>query len=403
MKILRMLVGLSIFAFALSLASAQSPQTPQEICDAATPNELTEMQFDAAEQVLEADVDYRAIFCTDAGAVYIDLLEELTPITVNNLVFLAEQGYYDSTTFHRVMASFMAQGGDPTATGRGDPGYKFEDEFVDELVFDEPGLLAMANSGPATNGGQFFITTAPTPHLNNLHTIFGEVLFGQENVVNIRLRDPQADIEPGTSLDTIIIITDPSEVEYAYTQDDVLGVFDDFQSLLPPQIPVDEDVTGLLTTEEAINNMPAEFTDAFAEFTETYGHEYRYSMRLLNGECDPAQAFTFIRYTVDAFSDVESAEGALNDEFPASLAIANGLEVAEDADNLYTLSAATCADTEGVYGMSLYTRGRYLMTVEVLIDAEILQQVDIGSLIDNLGLSFDSIIEPIFLSEQRAR
>ena len=125
------------------------------------------MRFQEAETVLEPDVDYRAIFCTTAGTVYVDLYESLTPMTVNNFVFLAQQGYYDNTTFHRVIPDFMVQGGDPTATGSGGPGYQFGDEPVGFLTFDRPGLLAMANAGPGTNGSQFFITTVPdaTPQL----------------------------------------------------------------------------------------------------------------------------------------------------------------------------------------------------------------------------------------------
>src|SRR5688572_14124487 len=120
--------------------------------------------------------------CTDAGAIYIDLLEDFAPATVNNFVFLAQNNYYDNTIFHRVLEDFMAQGGDPTGTGSGGPGYQFRDEFAPFLTFDRPYLLAMANAGAGTNGSQFFITTAETPHLDFRHTIFGDVLEGQENV-----------------------------------------------------------------------------------------------------------------------------------------------------------------------------------------------------------------------------
>lgn len=410
MKIIRMLVGLSIFAFALSLASAQSSQTPQEICEAATPNELTEMQFETPEQVLEDGVDYRAVFCTEAGAVYIDLFEELTPETVNNFVFLAEEGYYDSTTFHRVMEAFMAQGGDPTATGSGGPGYTFDDEPVSFLVFDRPGWLAMANTGqPTSNGSQFFITTVPYPSLNYRHTIFGEVLEGQENVDDLRLRDPQADTEPGASLDTIVIITDPSTVDSTYeapepaTQEDVVTTLETFLSQLPPEIPLDEEVSGLFTTEEAINTVPADFQEDFATFAETYGHQYRYSARLLNGQCDPNQFFTFLGYTIDAFDSAESAAGALADEFPATLATSNGFEAVEDSDNTYTQSVPTCSDGDGVLGMSLYTRGRYMITVQAIVPVEILEQVDISTLLDQgVASPFEGVLGSVFLPEIRS-
>ncbi len=127
---------------------------------------------------------------TNAGPIRLQLFPDHAPKTVRNFVELAEgtreytdprtgqRGngpYYDGTIFHRVISGFMIQGGDPTGTGRGGPGYQFEDEFNSELTFDRPYLLAMANAGPRTNGSQFFITVGPTPHLNMKHTIFGTV------------------------------------------------------------------------------------------------------------------------------------------------------------------------------------------------------------------------------------
>lgn len=144
-----------------------------------------EMQIDPAGS-------YEAVFRTELGEFRVRLFAREAPVTVNNFVFLARQGYYDNTTFHRVLPGFMAQGGDPTGTGAGGPGYSFDDEFHPDLQFDRPGLLAMANRGPDTNGGQFFITYAPTPHLSGLHTIFGEVIEGGEVVGALRARDPQA-------------------------------------------------------------------------------------------------------------------------------------------------------------------------------------------------------------------
>jgi peptidyl-prolyl cis-trans isomerase A (cyclophilin A) len=131
-----------------------------------------------------------AILHTNAGPIRIELFDNHAPKTVRNFVELAEGSrdytdprtgqagtgpYYDGTIFHRVIGGFMIQGGDPTGTGRGGPGYQFGDEFHPELQFDRPYLLAMANAGPGTNGSQFFITVGPTPHLNRRHTIFGEV------------------------------------------------------------------------------------------------------------------------------------------------------------------------------------------------------------------------------------
>jgi len=113
---------------------------------------------------------------TAKGDVNINLLPEKSPVTVANFVNLAKHGYYDGLKFHRVIENFMAQGGDPTGTGMGGPGYKFEDEVNNGLNFSKAGKLAMANAGPGTNGSQFFITTVPTEWLNGNHTIFGEVV-----------------------------------------------------------------------------------------------------------------------------------------------------------------------------------------------------------------------------------
>ena len=131
---------------------------------------------------IDQDKRYVATITTNQGAIVIELLPKEASKTVNNFVTLSRDGFYDEVIFHRVIPNFMIQGGDPTGTGTGGPGYTFEDEFDPTLKFGEPGLLAMANSGPNTNGSQFFITTVPTPHLNGAHTIFGRVLEGQDVV-----------------------------------------------------------------------------------------------------------------------------------------------------------------------------------------------------------------------------
>ena len=156
---------------------------------------------------IDPSKSYEAVFVTEIGDFTVRLLPDKAPVTVNNFVFLANQGYYDNTTFHRVLPGFMAQGGDPTGTGSGGPGYMFQDEFDPDLQFDREGLLAMANRGPNTNGGQFFITYGPTPHLTGLHTIFGEVVEGADVLSNLRLRDPQANPNfQGDGLITVEII-----------------------------------------------------------------------------------------------------------------------------------------------------------------------------------------------------
>ncbi len=126
----------------------------------------------------------------NGGEFVIQLFPDKAPITVNNFVFLAREGFYDGTTFHRVLADFMAQGGDPTGTGGGGPGYEFANEDSD-LTFNKAGVVAMANAGRDTNGSQFFITFSPQEYLNGNYTIFGQVVQGMDVVMNIRLRDPQ--------------------------------------------------------------------------------------------------------------------------------------------------------------------------------------------------------------------
>lgn len=156
------------------------------------------------EMSIDPSKVYYATLKTEKGDIRVQLFADRAPLTVNNFVFLAREGFYDNTTFHRVLDGFMAQAGDPTGTGAGGPGYQFQDEFAPSLGFDRPNLLAMANSGPGTNGSQFFITFAPTDWLNNLHTIFGEMISGQEALDQITRRDPNAN--PATPGDTLLTI-----------------------------------------------------------------------------------------------------------------------------------------------------------------------------------------------------
>ncbi|MGQ9813547.1 MAG: peptidylprolyl isomerase [Candidatus Roseilinea sp.] len=154
---------------------------------------------------IDPNKKYTARIKTGKGDIVVELFADKAPKTVNNFVFLAREGYYDNTTFHRVIKPFMIQGGDPTGTGRGGPGYRFEDEFHKDLRHDAPGILSMANAGPNTNGSQFFITHIPTPHLDNRHTVFGRVIEGMDVVNAIPERDPSRAREPGEKLITIEI------------------------------------------------------------------------------------------------------------------------------------------------------------------------------------------------------
>lgn len=148
---------------------------------------------------------YTATFKTEKGDIVVQLHADKVPNTVNNFVFLAKQGYYDGTIFHRVINDFMAQGGDPTGTGSGGPGYEFADEFHPTLRHDKPGVLSMANAGPATNGSQFFITHVPTPWLDNKHSVFGLVTGGMDVLMSIPARDPQRPEYPGVKLTSVEI------------------------------------------------------------------------------------------------------------------------------------------------------------------------------------------------------
>jgi cyclophilin family peptidyl-prolyl cis-trans isomerase len=145
------------------------------------------------EMQIDRKKSYRAVLETSCGTIEMELFADRTPLTVNNFVFLARQRFYDGLIFHRVIPGFMNQTGDPKGNGTGGPGYAFKDEIVKDLRFDRPGLLAMANSGPDSNGSQFFITVAPARHLDGMHTIFGRVTRGMDvvNEINGLATDPQ--------------------------------------------------------------------------------------------------------------------------------------------------------------------------------------------------------------------
>jgi peptidyl-prolyl cis-trans isomerase B (cyclophilin B) len=132
---------------------------------------------------------YTVTLTTDKGDIVLDLYPANAPKTVNNFVFLAQDGYYNGVTFHRVINDFMIQGGDPTGSGRGGPGYTFEDETRGNPLVHDAGVISMANAGPSTNGSQFFITHSPQPHLNGKHTVFGKVVDGMDVVNSIRQGD----------------------------------------------------------------------------------------------------------------------------------------------------------------------------------------------------------------------
>ena len=170
-----------------------------------TPNTAVRSWSEPPPMTLDASRKYQATVTMKKGGEFVmDLYVDKAPMAVNSFVFLARQGYFDGVTFHRVMDGFMAQGGDPTGTGTGGPGYEFANEDSD-LTFDKAGVVAMANAGRDTNGSQFFITFGPQPRLDGGYTIFGQVISGMDVVNGLRRRDPTQN--PSFSGDAIATVT----------------------------------------------------------------------------------------------------------------------------------------------------------------------------------------------------
>ncbi|MDY7032655.1 MAG: peptidylprolyl isomerase [Thermodesulfobacteriota bacterium] len=144
---------------------------------------------------IDSEKTYYASLETEKGVIKLELYPKHAPQTVNNFVFLMGEGFYDGVSFHRVISDFMIQGGDPTGTGSGGPGYRFPDETKGNPLTHETGVISMANAGPNTNGSQFFITHSPQPHLNGKHTVFGKVVEGQDVVNKIRQGDRIVKVE----------------------------------------------------------------------------------------------------------------------------------------------------------------------------------------------------------------
>jgi len=157
---------------------------------------MPKQQWDSPpEMQIDPNKPYRVMIESSKGAIELELYPQYAPKTVNNFVFLAGEGFYDGVSFHRVISDFMIQGGDPTGTGRGGPGYTFDDEVEGNTLTHERGVISMANAGPNTNGSQFFITHSSQPHLNGKHTVFGKVVRGQEVVDAIRQGDKMERVE----------------------------------------------------------------------------------------------------------------------------------------------------------------------------------------------------------------
>jgi cyclophilin family peptidyl-prolyl cis-trans isomerase len=368
-------------------ASADA-QTPEQLCAAAVPAKDPDTRtFTKADQVLQPGIDYRAIFCTAVGPVYVDLTEKETPNTVNNFVFLAQKGFYNNTTFHRVLANFMAQGGDPTATGTGGPGYQFNDEIVPALTFDAPGKLAMANSGPNTNGSQFFITVAPQPNLDAGYTLFGLVVKGQANVSKIELRDPdKKPTTPGTTLNTVLIITDPTKVLTADnpppTQTDVAKAMDGVDALISKELgDTLENQKINQTTAEVVSAAPeAARKDLEALLTANH-HQYRVGSTLNNKACDVTQVqFYYATYTLDAFASGKDAANAIADPTMEKIAMESGYTDKVTSGNLtypYYTAKQTVCDKQVIHAMTYWRRGNFIVTAIIAWPADAAQGLDV--------------------------
>jgi len=201
-------IALGVIALIVALAALALRPQAETAAPAAQPAAGQPRQYDAPPPMtIDPARKYTATFkLATGGSFVIQLFADKAPKTVNNFVFLAREGFYNGVTFHRVLPDFMAQTGDPSGTGAGGPGYMFEYE-PNDLKFDKAGVVAMANQAPAspTNGSQFFITFGPQPYLDGGYTIFGQVVDGMDEVLNIRLRDPQQN--PSFSGDVIESIT----------------------------------------------------------------------------------------------------------------------------------------------------------------------------------------------------
>jgi cyclophilin family peptidyl-prolyl cis-trans isomerase len=375
-----------VAAIATTVAADDLTGTPAEICAEAVPADEPGIRtYDEPEQVLEAGVDYRAIFCTDSGPVYVNLFEDFTPQTVNSFVFLAQNGFYNNTTFHRVLVDFMAQGGDPTGTGGGGPGYNIDDEFLSFLHFDRPGLLAMANANQPeqgifnTKGSQFFLTTAITNHLNYRHTIFGEVLEGQENVEALQLRNPQEQPDhDGSALHTVVIITDPDAVVSDYealetaTQDDMLEAMGMIGEL--PGVVLDEGTTGVFSTAEVVSAAPEAIRAAYEDFLIEAEHQYSVTMVHANVDCDLTVApFGSISYTIHVFASPDAARAAMEDLFLPDFLTAGGEFVTEDSPfsvNPLYISETTVCDLDGIDARMVQKYGRFITVAESALPVE---------------------------------
>jgi cyclophilin family peptidyl-prolyl cis-trans isomerase len=387
MKFVRLLaifaVVTVVMATLIPASHAQDPQTPDELCESAAQGieEPETRTFSEPEEVLEQDVDYKAIFCTEDGAVYVDLLEDFVPVTVNNFVFLAQNDYYNNTTFHRVIADFMVQGGDPTGTGSGGPGYQFEDEFVPFLSFNTPGWLAMANAGPGTNGSQFFITRVPTPHLNGRHTIFGRVLEGQTVVDEMRNRDPQNPDDaasPGVTLQTVLIVEDDSDIATDYEPPETFTAEEIVDTIR--SIPID----GFSITESDVE----ESDDATVSFVSWE-----------RDECPEAPDLLAVGLQFRSYETAADAEAVMED----TSGLAEDFEILDDAStavdgDVYFQPTEAC-DTNAEAYRYVWNRGSYVLVMNYTVGEGIVTEENRAGLATRLSTAFEEFMGEVILND----
>ena len=426
-KASRLLVALALVMGAVAFLNATpqpsfaqdagaEAQTPAQLCENAEIEEPETRRFSQAQDVLEDGVNYQAIFCTGNGPVYVDLYEDYTPVTVNNFVFLAQQGYYNNSTFHRVIADFMAQGGDPVGNpaGTGGPGYQFQDEFAPFLAFSRPGLLAMANAGPSTNGSQFFITRVPTPHLNNLHTIFGEVLEGQEVIDTMQNAEGGEEAE---ALNTVLIIEDPATVESDYeapepataeeAQAAVQSIFDGVDVYESEDAGVVEDV------DAATERFDGDARDIATELYTQNNFAFQAGGLYTLNDCDAETDLLGIGYRLINFENNDGAQSFAASEQLDELQSAQGFEIVEDpadillrnnftTDNIYSTMTSEICDRESVVARHIWNFGSYVVEMELIIDNAVfegqLSLEDLPGVIANLGFELTPAVSEVLLN-----
>ena len=363
-----LLVGLASFS-----ALAQSAHAPADLCAAAVPAaEPTTRVFPAPEHVLQEGVDYRAIFCTSAGPIYVDLFETVTPETVNNFIFLASNGYYNNTNLSGRAEGLQLAGGDPTGTGTGGPGYQFSSEIAGFLMFDRPGILAMWTSEWDINGSQFFITTSEIPLFDYDFSIFGEVLFGQAYAKTMAYHDS---VTPGDVLNTVLIISDPSEVEVdvppleSATTAELRAALDrENRALSASMGQVDSDVTGVFDLDATIEQLSDSVQASARTMFEGGGFEMRVRSSIDSCNSNPP-GLGKLGYTLDAYADAGSAAAAIaSGVYDAAL---NGegftaRNVEGWSQPLYTRSTTSC-DQPMIEGATIYQRGRYVVEVRASV------------------------------------